>query len=41
VFDKNLSDDRYKTASQAVGTLWTFSNYGPPQVFGVEIGMSL
>ncbi|MEL7538365.1 MAG: TonB-dependent receptor [Pseudomonadota bacterium] len=37
-FGKNLSDDRYKTASQSVGTLWTFSNYGPPRTWGVEIG---
>lgn len=41
VFGKNLSDDRYKTASQAVGILWTFSNYGPPRVYGVNLGFSL
>ena len=40
-FGKNLTDDRYKTASQAVGALWTFSNYGPPRVYGVEIGARL
>ncbi|MEM7502968.1 MAG: TonB-dependent receptor [Pseudomonadota bacterium] len=39
VFGKNLSDDRYKTASQAVGVLWTFSNYGPPRAYGVEFGV--
>lgn len=38
LFGKNLTDDRYKTASQAVGVLWTFSNYGPPRVIGVEAG---
>ncbi|MEM8684701.1 MAG: hypothetical protein AAGF72_14790, partial [Pseudomonadota bacterium] len=38
VFGKNLTDDRYKTASQAVGALWTFSNYGPPRTFGIEVG---
>ena len=38
VFGKNLSDDRYKTASQAVGVLWTFSNYGPPRSYGVQVG---
>ena len=38
VFGKNLTDDRYKTASQAVGILWTFSNYGPPRTYGVEVG---
>ena len=40
VFGKNLTDDRYQTAAQAVGTLWTFSNYGPPRFFGVEAGIS-
>ena len=39
-FGKNLTDDRYQTAAQAVGTLWTFSNYGPPRVYGVELGAS-
>ena len=38
LFGKNLTDDRYKTASQAVGTLWTFSSYGAPRTFGVEVG---
>ena len=38
-FGKNLADDRYKTASQAVGILWTFSNYGPPTTYGLEVGM--
>lgn len=37
-FGKNLTDDRYKTASQAVGTLWTFSTYGPPRTYGIEFG---
>ena len=39
VFGKNLTDDRYKTASQAVGALWTFSNYGPPRFYGVQTGI--
>ena len=38
VFGKNLSDDRYKTAAQAVGALWTFGNYGPPRTYGIEFG---
>ena len=38
LFGKNLTDDRYKTASQSVGVLWTFSNYGPPRSYGVEVG---
>ncbi|MEO0995934.1 MAG: TonB-dependent receptor [Pseudomonadota bacterium] len=37
-FGKNLTDERYKTASQAVGALWTFSNYGPPRTYGIEAG---
>lgn len=39
-FGKNLTDERYRTASQSVGVLWTFSNYGPPQSYGVEVGYS-
>ncbi len=35
---KNLTDERYKTASQSVGVLWTFSTYGPPRYYGVEVG---
>lgn len=35
---KNLTDDRYKTASQSVGALWTFSAYGPPRYYGLEVG---
>jgi iron complex outermembrane receptor protein len=41
LFGKNLTDDRYKTASQAVGALWTYSNYGPPITYGIEIGARL
>ncbi|MEO0364163.1 MAG: TonB-dependent receptor [Pseudomonadota bacterium] len=39
-FGKNLTDDRYKTAAQAVGALWTFANFGPPRVWGVEAGFN-
>ncbi|MEM7359333.1 MAG: TonB-dependent receptor [Pseudomonadota bacterium] len=38
VYGKNITDDRYKTAAQAVGALWTFANYGPPDTYGVEFG---
>jgi len=38
---QNLTDRRYKTASQVVGGLWQNSNYGPPRYFGVEIGFKL
>jgi iron complex outermembrane receptor protein len=38
VYGKNITDDRYKTASQAVGALWTFANYGAPDNYGIEFG---
>jgi len=41
VFGKNLTDERYRNASQYVGGLWTFSTYAEPRVYGVQIGVSL
>ena len=38
VFGRNLTDKRYRTASQPVANLWVFSQYGEPQAFGVEVG---
>jgi iron complex outermembrane receptor protein len=38
VYGRNLSDERYRTASQAVGALWTFATYGEPRTYGVEVG---
>ncbi|MEM1261358.1 MAG: TonB-dependent receptor [Pseudomonadota bacterium] len=38
IFGRNLTDDRYQTAAQAVGALWTFSNFGPPRTIGIEGG---
>ena len=40
-FGKNLTDDRYQTAAQAVGVLWTFSNYGPPRTYGIRFGVRM
>ncbi|MCG8440235.1 MAG: TonB-dependent receptor, partial [Caulobacterales bacterium] len=37
-FGRNLSDERYRTASQPVADLWVFSQYGEPRTFGVEVG---
>ena len=37
-FGKNLTDDRYETALQAVGALWTNGQFGPPRVYGIEGG---
>ena len=36
---RNLTDKRYRTASQTVGGLWTFSLYGEPRFFGIEAGV--
>lgn len=36
---KNLTDKRYKVSSQVVAPLWTFSQYGEPRYFGVEVGL--
>ena len=41
VFGKNLSDERYRNASQYVGGLWTFSTYAEPRVYGAEFGVRL
>ncbi len=37
-FGKNLTDERYRTGSLSVATLWVMSAYGPPRWFGVEFG---
>jgi iron complex outermembrane receptor protein len=34
----NLTDERYKTGSLSVATLWIMSAYGPPRYYGVEFG---
>jgi len=38
---RNLTDERYRTASQIVGGLWANSQFGPPKFFGIELGMKL
>ncbi len=38
-FGKNITDERYRNASQYVGGLWTFSTYAEPEVWGVELGL--
>ncbi|MEZ5743052.1 MAG: TonB-dependent receptor [Sphingomonadaceae bacterium] len=37
---QNLTDERYRTASQNVAGLWLNSQFGPPRFFGVELGVS-
>ena len=36
---RNITDKRYRVSSQVVGGLWTFTQYGEPRYFGVEVGM--
>lgn len=38
VIGQNLTDKRYRTASQVVGGLWQDSQFGPPRYYGVEVG---
>ena len=37
---KNLTDQRYRIASQSVATLWTHTQWGAPLNFGVEVGVN-
>ena len=39
VYGKNLTDERYRIASQSVATLWTHTQWGAPINFGIEVGM--
>jgi iron complex outermembrane receptor protein len=39
VLGRNLTDKRYRTASQVVGGLWANSQYGAPEFYGVELGV--
>ncbi len=38
-FGRNLTDKRYRVSSQPVANLWTFSQYGEPRAFGIELGL--
>ena len=37
----NLTDDRHRTGSLSVATLWIMSAYGTPRYFALEAGMKL
>ncbi len=39
-YGKNLSDKRYRIASQSVATLWTHTQWGAPRSYGVEVGFN-
>jgi iron complex outermembrane receptor protein len=34
----NLTDERYRTGSLSVATLWIMSAYAPPRYYGIEVG---
>jgi iron complex outermembrane receptor protein len=40
VFGNNLTDERYRIASQIVSNLWTHSQFGAPRNYGVQMGMN-
>jgi len=40
LYGRNLTDERYRTGSLSVATLWIMSAYGPPRWYGVEFGAS-
>jgi iron complex outermembrane receptor protein len=37
-YGKNLTDERYRVASQSVAQLWTHTQWGPPENYGIEVG---
>ena len=38
-FGNNLTDERYRVASQVVAGLWTHSQFGAPRNYGLQLGM--
>ena len=38
LYGRNLTDKRYRIASQSVATLWTHSQFGEPLNYGVQFG---
>ncbi|MCZ8132898.1 MAG: TonB-dependent receptor [Steroidobacteraceae bacterium] len=38
LYGRNLSDKRYRIASQSVATLWTHTQWGEPRNFGIQVG---
>ncbi len=37
LFGQNLTDEEYRTTGLGVANLWSFSTYGPPRTYGVEV----
>ncbi len=40
VFGRNLTDEEYQTSGLGVANLWSFSTYGNPQTYGIEVDVS-
>jgi iron complex outermembrane recepter protein len=40
-YGKNLTDERYRIASQSVALLWTHTQFGEPRAWGVQVGFNL
>ena len=38
VYGRNLTNERYRIASQSVATLWTHSQWGEPRNYGIQFG---
>ncbi len=38
VIGRNVTDKRYRTASQVVGGLWAWTQFGPPRYYGLQAG---
>jgi len=37
LFGRNLTDEEYRTSGLGVANLWSFSTYGNPQTYGIEL----
>jgi iron complex outermembrane receptor protein len=37
-FGRNLTDERYRIASQVVANLWTHTQWGAPRTYGLQVG---
>jgi iron complex outermembrane receptor protein len=39
VFGRNLTDEEYQTSGLGVANLWSFTTYGNPQTYGIEVDL--
>jgi iron complex outermembrane receptor protein len=40
IFGRNLTDEEYQTSGLGVANLWSFSTYGAPRTYGLELGFN-